>query len=244
MKMTRKSLWVFFLLLVTLCLTQSSYAAYDARYELGTRHTLAFIDPVYGEIYVNSWGRAYLPSLSCWGEFQGYAYDGSALVQVDAWNISDVLGEDYYLLAYTEEKGCCYANQGGLTYTPGSNELGMMNGRDGLGRAQITVLGTIYVQPTQTYTYTYTTYPLQTYSYAYAYAGTTMNPGEETGETIEEQVPAQPTPVLTPVASPSESESSVMEIFPASTVQTGGEDVRLADSSNPSTQAEDVYLLP
>ena len=108
-----------------------------------------------GDAYANEYGRTYNPMTEQWGTYVGNTADGTPLIELDTWTIRDVLGDGYYLLTSTPEKGNCYANAYGTTYTPATNEYGSLVGLSEGNVPIIQVIGTIY--PTVT-TYVTTTF--------------------------------------------------------------------------------------
>lgn len=123
---------------------------------LGENNYLLATNTEKGDAYVNSYERTYNPSINRWGTKTGTMPNGDAIITLDSWTIADVLGNNYYLLAYNSDRGNCYAANN-KTYTPGSNQVGTITGYTSDGRPIIKVEGTVYVR-TDTYVIRTTTY--------------------------------------------------------------------------------------
>lgn len=117
---------------------------------LGENNYLLATNTEKGDAYVNSYQRTYNPSINRWGTKTGTMPNGDAIITLDSWTIADVLGNNYYLLAYNSDRGNCYACNN-KTYTPGTNQVGTITGYTSDGRPIINVEGTVYVR-TETYT--------------------------------------------------------------------------------------------
>lgn len=127
----KKKLTLALSLLLSLLFSVSSPAALTPLTALGDTNRLAASATPQGDVYVNDFGRAYFPLLDRWGSVTEHQADGTGLLQVDPWGIADVLGEYYTLLAFTSDRGNCYTNSEGKTYTPGTNEVGHLAGYSG-----------------------------------------------------------------------------------------------------------------
>lgn len=112
---------------------------------LGENNYLLATNTEKGDAYVNSYQRTYNPSINRWGTKTGTMPNGDAIITLDSWTIADVLGNNYYLLAYNSDRGNCYACNN-KTYTPGTNQVGTITGYTSDGRPIINVEGTVYVK--------------------------------------------------------------------------------------------------
>ena len=108
---------------------------------LGEDYYLLTISPEKGNVFANASGRTFIPSTQTMGHYIGYTLTGQALISDDAYTIADILGADYRLLAYTPDRGNCYVNALNMTYTPATNEVGMVTGRNEDGLPIITITG-------------------------------------------------------------------------------------------------------
>lgn len=97
---------------------------------IGADYYLLTVSPQLGSIYANPNGRTFCPSTQKLGYYIGYTLAGEALVSEDAYTVADILGPDYTLLAYTPDRGNCYVNTAGHTFTPCTNEVGIFTGRN------------------------------------------------------------------------------------------------------------------
>ena len=142
---------------------------------LGEDYYLLTISPEKGNIFANANGRTFCPSTQMMGHYIGYTLTGQALISDDSYSIADILGPEYSLLAYTPDRGNCYVNGQNQTYTPATNEVGLVTGRNEDGLPIITITGLMV--------------PITNYAIY-------SNPGEVTpveGQTIGGPVPDQST---------------------------------------------------
>lgn len=114
------------ILIFVLCI--QTKADYDPRYDLGVTGYLLGIDSTAGAVYCNDWNRTFCPSTGTYGTLVGYDVYGNIIVAPDLYSIASILGQNYYCLAYTDDRGNCYANSLGSTFTPSTNEMGYLAG--------------------------------------------------------------------------------------------------------------------
>ena len=139
----KKLKYTFTAIICLLFLFAGTAKAENVTEALGESNYLLAVNTVHGDAYVNSYQRTYNPSTNRWGTKTGVMANGDAVINLDAWTIADILGENYHVLAYTPERGNCYVNGKNETYTPGSNQVGRVTGRTPDGLPIISVIGTV-----------------------------------------------------------------------------------------------------